>query len=993
MTSHRQPFWRLAVCFAGAWLITGCGSEKIDPAAGNARTTGGTLTPSSPASDPVQAGNHLTQARRWYQLGDWESAATSAYRALVQNPDDADAKLIASEIEAARGNHQAAVDLARSIDVRSRLGYRASEIQVQQLVKLNRVSEAADVILMMLKLAPDGDRRFLAWRRELWGLLCRVGRRQEASQQVDRLCLAGQANQAELLSLARRNSSFPFSLKPGSKPEDIFLRGLGMARWYFTKKEYRRALEELAGQSETGFESPAACALYGRLLVETQTLDALPQWFASCDAKTREFSDYWIALGTYFFDQHQYEACARALLEASVRDPTDYACVNRLAKVFEALDDNEKSEQFRHRAALVYQVEHFAKQTSTLGDGDQKSGVTPLLLELGRPFEAIGWTLLTLPQSDAGRRAAVSQQLVQLSQDPNALAMASRISLVGIDPARFSLEAAIGMLRQSSNPTRPVVTSARQLAPPRLVDVAASVNLDFQWYQDLENNLTLIPLHELMGGGIAILDYDLDGWPDIYMAQGAGEPPSDTCARSNVLFRNLDASFEPVTPLAEAEDYNYSSGLAAGDVNQDGFVDLYVGSLGRNRLLINNGDGTFREATEQMGKIEDRFTSSLAIADLNGDAIPDLFEAVYVEMEGGFDPPDIGEDGGPMQPSPILHYAQSDRWLENKGDTSFQPREITSDVATPGTSLGVIVTDFDSNGSNEIFVGNDARSNHFLVQSGENQFLNTAGVKGIASGFSGEAEACMGIATGDFDRDGSIDLHITNYSDESANHYSQTTSGAFTDLAIRYGIDTLTKPYIGFGVKAVDVDRNGWSDLIVTNGHVFDLRKDGKEFEMPPQFLANLGDRFQLMQVDDDSGYWEGKYLGRTIAMTDFDRDGAIDFLVGHLHGSLALLHNQTASPGSWVQFELAGTESERDAIGARIVVTMKGGQSFTQWVTAGDGYLCSDEPVVDFGLGELQELERVEVYWPSGRSQTFQDLNVGHRYLLIEGQPDVFQR
>ncbi len=160
--------------------------------------------------------------------------------------------------------------------------------------------------------------------------------------------------------------------------------------------------------------------------------------------------------------------------------------------------------------------------------------------------------------------------------------------------------------------------------------------LNFQWYRDVEINPDIIPIHEALGGGIAVLDYDLDGWPDVYLAQGSGDPPTSSCTRSNQLFRGGPQVFHPVTSLAQADDFNYSSGLAAGDVNQDGFVDLYLGSLGHNRLLVNNGDGTFRDATLQMDDSSDRFTSSVAIADINSDGLPDLFESNYIQMEGGF---------------------------------------------------------------------------------------------------------------------------------------------------------------------------------------------------------------------------------------------------------------------------------------------------------------------------------------------------------------------
>ena len=250
----------------------------------------------------------------------------------------------------------------------------------------------------------------------------------------------------------------------------------------------------------------------------------------------------------------------------------------------------------------------------------------------------------------------------------------------------------------------------------------------------------------------------------------------------------------------------------------------------------------------------------------------------------------------------------------------------------------------------------------------------------------------MGIAAGDFNRDGKIDLNITNFWNEPSNHYLQTAGGAFTDFAARFGIEKLSLPYVGFGTKAVDIDRNGWLDLIVANGHVFDRRKDGEGFQMPPQLLINRGNRFQQIDVDDDSGYWQGAYLGRSVAMIDFDRDGAVDFLVGHLDQPLALLHNQTRTSGHWIRFELVGTASERDAIGTRVVVAT-GDEPLVEWVTAGDGYLASDEAVIDFGLAAETEIESVEIFWPSGKRQKFDQLPSDRRYLVVEGETKIHSR
>ncbi len=937
--------------------------------------------------------DQLIRARRLLQLGDHDAAADAAYEALLKEPDRADALLLAGEIEAARGSHDRSIELARSIDTESRLGSRAVELHSQQLVKLHQPSAAADVLLRALELTPD----MLPWRRAAWSLLNRVGRREAASLQADLICQSGRATRQELHSLMRRTESYPFALQEGESPLRHFEPGLGMARWYFSQQEFDRAIAELKPVFEMGFEQPEAAALYGRLLAETQSFESFAEWYSRCDEPTRDVGDYWAAMGTFFLDQRQTEAAARALLEAVYRNPTERVSTQRLSKVFAALERRDDSEQFRYRGIQLAKSQRAADDFMAMPD-DRQAGqeLTQLLLDLGRPLETIGWTLSSLRNTDVARRATLDQQRIALLGNPEALTMPAEDSLLAIQRSEFDIQPAIDQLLKSESSEQatiePSIAESIILARPTLVNVARDVGIDFQWYQDLKINLESIPIHESLGGGIAVLDYDLDGWPDIYLAQGSGQPPTTACTRSNALLRNVNREFTDVTIAANAGDRNYSSGLAAGDVNQDGFPDLYLGSLGRNRLLINNGDGTYRDATALMNSSEDRFTASLAIGDINGDSLPDLFEGNYIEMEGGFVLPEIGPGGREVLPSPLLHYADSDRWFENEGDGSFSSHVIGIDVTTPGTALGIIIADFDSDHRNEVFVSNDVRPNHLLVHVGDNHLKNMADARGVANGFHGTANGCMGIATGDFDRNGTLDMQVANYIKESANLYMQAEGGGFTDQAVRYGIDSITWPMVGFGTKAVDFDRNGWLDFAVTNGHIFDLRIAGHAFQMPPQLMMGTGSRFKPVDVEDRSGYWDDVYLGRSMATIDYNRNGAIDLLVGHLDKPVALLDNQTSTEGAWIQFELTGTRTERDAIGARVVVTA-GGESFTQWVTAGDGYLCTDEPVMDFGLGQQENVERVEVFWPSGVTQTLAGASPGHRYLIIENDPELFRR
>lgn len=974
---------RFTIIFAGILLLLGCNSKSAQ----NETNTGKGVADAGQLADA----DHLKVARRMLLTRQWDAAAEAAYKALVEDPNNADATLVASEAEAARGNHRVAADLAGAINLRSKQGTRAVELHYEQLMELDEPSAAADVLLAAQRVL--GDK--IDWHHRAWQTLNRAGRREEASLQAVALCRAGQATEPELHSLIRRSNSFPFQLAEGEQPEDHFASGLGMARWYFTQEDYPRALEELTTQYEQEFASAAACAMYGRLLAETQTFEQLPDWHAKCDREVRAFADYWAALGTFFYDQQQFEASARAFLEAVYRNPTDRVCLQRLWKVFGTLGQNEISEKYRDRGINIHQTEEASDEILAATDADdgQRMDLVKKLADLGRPFEFLQWSM-SLSAATGAERFKLEQQRAGLQGNRETWTMAAKSSLLGLSRRDFEIDPAMELLRSERTSAAPGKKIAEVLARPRLVNVAAQRGIEFQWYKDFEMEpLGIIPVHESIGGGIAVIDIDLDGWPDAYFAQGSGEPPTDQCSRSNLLFRNLDGQFVEATQAAGLEDFNYACGLAAGDVNQDGFADLFLGSLGHNRLLINNGDGTFRDATDQLGEIVDRFTSSVAIGDINGDGLPDLFEANYVDMEGGFALAKNDADGKLVLPGPLDHYAGIDRWFANRGDGSFQIHKLPWQSITPGTSLGIVITDFDANGSNEVFVGADMRPNHLLVHTGNNEFVNVADAKGVANGYRGVPDGCMGISAADFNRDGVIDLHITNYYKETDNLYIQTEGGLFTDLAIRYGMDRATNPMVGWGTKAIDVDRNGWLDLIVTNGHIFDTRIYGEpNFQMPPQMFMSDGRRYELVDVDDDSGYWEDIYLGRGMSSLDFDRDGSIDFLIGHMDKPVALLHNQTEGGGDWLQLELIGKTTERDAIGTRVVVTSQG-ESFTHWVTAGDGYAGTDEPVLDFGLGPGRDVAQVEVFWPDGQKQTFEGLQTGSRYLVVEGEAEAFRR
>jgi tetratricopeptide (TPR) repeat protein len=973
-------------------------TKETDPAPSNASAT----------KDDSQQSNPVDQAEKLLDSGDAKAAAAAIRVHLIQSPEDRRAILVAAKAEAKLGNAKAAIELLQSIPInQSLIGRAALELKIEQARKVRDDETLENSLRDWAKLSGANDEV----HRQLIEYLNQNGRRQEACEIAMKRCRDGEASVWEMQNLIRRSDAFPFELPATTEPTEVFSPGPGLARWWYTNKKYDQAIKELDAWFETHQAMTAtptgiaASALLGRLLAETQSARRLDAWFDSLVPSVKTHSDYWSAIGLVMIQSGEHEAAARALMEGLLIDPTDARNLQRLGQTMEALQQDELAQQYRDHGILLAQMQRLQEKLwrSPTLDASDATQLSSLLLQLARPFEALGWATLVVPSGSSQQRAALKEKRQSILANPDMDRMIRDDVLRGQSIADFQIDQAIGRVMGNAqslatNLLQPAQRSEIDVTP-ELIDVASDRGLNVQWINQPDRKLSSIPIYQSLGGGIGVFDFDLDGWPDAYFAQGGGLPPDFETEHSDQLFRNLRGQFRDVTSSSGTGDKPYGSvaagygtGIAAGDINQDGFIDLFIGNLGLNQLLMNNGDGTFRDTTDRLNESEPRFTSSLAIADISGDGLPDLYEANYIKMEGGFERPTLQADGREAQPSPLLHHAEFDRWYRALGDGNFVGDEIGSDTVLAGTGLGVIITDFDARQpGNEIFIGNDVRANHFLFQSGDHRFRNLAGPRGNANGYDGAANGCMGIASGDFNRDGTLDLQIANFHDESANLYLQNSEGGFVDAAVKYQLDQHTKPYVGFGTKAVDFDRNGWQDFFTSNGHIFDMRYLGEGFQMAPQLLMGQGDRYTPVQPDGD--YFAGQYLGRTVALLDFDQDRAIDLLVSHLDHPAALLQNQTKATGHWIQLELVGTQSERDAIGAAIKVVTSEGQSFSAWVTAGDGYLATDEPLIDVGLAQCSDIDRIEIRWPSGTLQVVEGINQDERYLIIEKQEEFFAR
>ncbi len=525
---------------------------------------------------------------------------------------------------------------------------------------------------------------------------------------------------------------------------------------------------------------------------------------------------------------------------------------------------------------------------------------------------------------------------------------------------------------------------------PTFTDVARQLGIDFTFFNDELPGRYFLP--EVMGGGAAWLDYDLDGWLDLYLVNGASltAPDPNQSQHVNRLFRGDGAQFYDVAAPAGAQHGGaFGQGCCVGDFDADGFPDLYVCHYGPNRLFRNNGDGTFQDVTEAAGVGDPLWGSSPVWADLNDDGLLDLFVTTY--LDATLANIKICEyNGRPGYCGPGAHDAAPDRVYLNNGDGAFAEASDKLGLNAPdGKGLAIAVADFDGDAKPEIYVANDMADNFLYRRRGTGSDLryeNVAGAAGCSVLGDGHKVASMGLACADFDGDGQVDIFVTNFFAQGNVLYRNLGDLLFVDDRRRTRIAATSFQNLGFGTVAFDYDHDGARDLFVTNGHVFGPLHEPNE--MHPQLLHNDGaGRFE--EVSELAGpYFADLWLGRGAAGADYDNDGDIDLVVTHLHRPVALLRNETRTGNHFVGFELRAP-NRIPPLGARIVV-VAGDRRMVVPVVGGGSYLCEGDPRVVIGLGKWDGGVDVEIYWPSGSVSRFPALPTDRYWRITEGgQPE----
>lgn len=911
------------------------------------------------------------------------------------DPDDVEVLFRLAGIIAGRGDLSAAVDLLDAIPTgHAEAGIPALGQSADWCTKLERYGDAERRYRKILELFPQAAEA----HRKLAHLYNRQGRRHEAAAHVIELCRQGNVRQDELHSLIHlSNAMYDDPSSQTATPDDDSYWPIGPsadARKLFTEERFKDALIRLHDSVAAGEQPASIVALYGRIAAEAQDDQRFHWWLTQVDESTQEFSEYWAALGTFLLSKNRHGEAARALLEAVDRDSTDFRSIGRLRSTMEVLAKTENAALWEKRSAKLRRSfdanNRIAKATTP--DNQSVEDLAGILDSLDRRLEAVLWRSVAgyNQQLSPNSMQKLREQLRQIVQaDRGFPNRASRLCNIAL--GEFPLPS----IKSSPEPdVRYATTGNAENAiphPARFENVASELGLAHAYHVASTKLDYGFSIYQSIGGAVAVLDYDLDGHADLYFAQGGADAPSFVGQQSNLMYRSLQDKLLDVTASAGVVDLNYSLGVTAGDWNQDGFADLVVGNIGANWLFVNNGDGTFTRALMDDADDKAMLTTSLAMGDLTGDALPDVFTLNYLHDPEIAKRPQINEHGEVITSLvPRDFHPGLDRIIINDGRGKALFHDISDAESTSRTGLGVVLGDFDHVPGNEVFVGNDGYANQLWKHSDDGRWADVAMLDGCAYGASGAKTASMGIAAGDFDRNGWLDLHVTNFQNESVSFYLND-GGSYQDRSIQFGLSAPSKSVLGFGTQAIDYDNDGRVDLVVTNGHIEKTSDAQAAFKQPIQLFSNLGGRFELASVSDDSGYWKSNHLGRALARLDFNRDGKMDFVVTHLGETSALLLNRTPTKHHWLQLVLRGVSSERDAIGARVQLSVSGRQ-LTEWVTSGDGFLCRNEPVLSFGLGNADRIDEVLITWPSGITQEIHGVRADRRLLVIENQPDPFE-
>lgn len=900
------------------------------------------------------------------------------------------------------------------------------------LLRRGQIFDATEHLQSWLAMHPDD----VQGRRDLAGICATVGWMDLAVDQLRALAISDQIDPDTLIVLAQPHQVRPdveFCTRMAQRhPDDARIR-LGFARDDFMDNRLEASIDQCQAILRDVPDFAPAWKTWGQALLRQGQVNSMRRWLVEAPEPLRDDAIYWQIRASLDGDAAT-DHWALAARFSQFNDPEILArWANTIAPAaivrslgVEAIRDRSNRLTRLHDLVMTFNERQGQSQSTAMEIAD-------VMVQLGRFREADGWlryaSVLTQDPLDemSSKRRELQSELAEslpLQRTNEVEALVALAALAATtdtstnpqhDKTRRDVAASEPVLQPTLTPDRgDPATSPSDPSSIHLVNVAAAVNLQHQTEIGRPDGSQGHWIFESNGGGIAALDYDLNGWPDLVATMLNGRP---LCQDSDPdrLFRNLDGRFELTDAAATGlVNAGYSQGLAVGDLNADGFPDIACGNIGENEIFINNGDGTFQSAARQVGVMGSRWSTSMAIGDFNGDGLSDLFEVNYCGGDRPFEEACRNRISGKLSScSPSDFEAEADRlWLMTRQGVFDSPYVLAPDSGSLGRGLGLVAGNLDAVPGLEVFVANDMTSNHLWAigrggDSGEplmhGAVITERGVlTGVAVSRSGTAQASMGIAAGDMDGDWDVDLFVTHFMDDHNTFYEQILNGVWQDRSYQKGLGRSSERWLGFGTQLVDLDLDRHPELIIANGHVSDLADADVAYQMPPQLYRRQSDgSWDELDRATLGAYFEAEHLGRCVIQLDFDRDGMPDLAITHLFEPVALLTNQSDRPNRMVRFSatdaghprtessaainLVGVQSERDAIGTEAFVTI-GNQTTYHQLFAGDGYLGSNQRTLQLSLGDSRIIDTVELRWPSGTRSTIGPIAGGDEILLVEG-------
>ncbi|OUW84297.1 MAG: hypothetical protein CBD74_04535 [Saprospirales bacterium TMED214] len=996
-------------------LVLACGCNRKDSAA-----TTPAENVATPPQDPVAAVQVLLRR------GNVVEAAQQVDAALLRSPEDPELLAIAGDVAVARGDATRAVELYElAIAMTETPDARVLLKLGQEYVNVGRPFESIRVLKAAVEAYPD----VADYRMKLVGMQMAVGLEFESRQQLQWLVQRGNGGLNLLIVLSDLSrpqtveSTCNYALK--TYPADLRPK-YSLARLPAYHSEWKKVEELLRPVVKQHPDFLPGQALYGRALKELQRRTELSDWFKGVPAGIESQPQYWLTLGEVAEQNGNLPMAARAYWKATLLDENNGEALLKLSISLAQLDQPDKARRLAERAAGITALRDGVDSLLSWKNNSQSDAVNIArgLDAIGRRWEATAWL-------QAAFRMNQNPQ-----QDLASIYKSVRSTLTGATPWQIP-ELAVAKQIDLSDYPEPIWMESGSITPA-LSDRVGSRAIRFD-NQAAERQLVHtcrlsksadegggLTIYQSGAGGVAVLDFDLDGWPDVCLTSIDGGPMKNDSS-PNPLFRNLDGVFSNVTESSIIGGRGFSQGLAVGDYDADGFPDLFVANIGRNQLLRNNGDGTFTDVTQQVALDGEAWTSSAAFADLDGDGLTDLFQLGYCETEKALQQLCMdAELKEPRSCAPLAFAAQKDRVWRGAADGSYV--DVTADWLSgheSGRGLGIVVGALDGRSGLDVYVANDMTANHYWSRSdrtqsaadaADNEPINhessklaiesarsmnppefklteQASIRGLAVNERSLSQASMGIAAGDADQDGDLDFLLTHFSGDYNTFYEQVNAGMWADRSKRVGMIEPSQAMLGYGTQWIDADNDGTSELVVANGDIDDFTHRSRLYQQPAQlFQRQEGGTWGQVKSNSLGDYFEREHLGRAVARLDANQDQKPDLVITHLFEPIALLINETKTEYPQCRFFFVGTKSGRDAIGTR--VTLQGqGRDRVGHLLAGDGFQCSNERCVSFGLGANSEACNVVVDWPDGTRESFGKHELSGDYLVIQGSGKLFEQ